>query len=538
MSISWNGRLRASLPGALVALAALLRAAALVRAPVLTIDESRYLVVSHHLRHGLGYTNWDGPETHVHPLHPALAALAGASLESLEARGRSVTFLASILLLVPVGLIAERLGGRLAALLALFLMAVHPWLVRASPSVQPESLYVLLVACALLILLDAVAARGHEAAGERAGWRFAAAGLLFGLAYLARPEGILVGLLGGGIAFLQARRARTARFIEPAVFVLGRLLAAAPYLWFLRRVTGEWTLTGKTAFVFFVDQSIHVSRDLLDAPRIHGDMMARYGGVLPYVAAHPAVVLASAARNGAHICFDLLPRALGPVGLLGLFALAVLLVLRRSMRPGSLLIASPCLTLVLLLLTYSSDRVAGTTLPFLLVLASLGLAAALESAPATWKRWRRALLLPALASLALAGWTPAAWRAWTQPSGRNGDGGGGEDDEARLVARVIARAAAAPGGQEGFITNNVVLSFYARDPRMFGPPGRYRSFRFDAPCAAIVTGIKEQGMHLAILDLNGFPPPPDLGDPACPLRPMARVEGPTRQRVVLILALS
>jgi len=167
MSIPRSGRLRASLPAALVTLGALLRAGALAEAPVLTIDESRYLVVSHHLRHGFGYTNWDGPETHVHPLHPALAALVGASLESLEARGRLVTFLASILLLVPVTFLALRLGGHLAALLALFLLAVHPWLVRASPSVQPESLYVLLVACALLILLDAAATRDHEVAGRR-----------------------------------------------------------------------------------------------------------------------------------------------------------------------------------------------------------------------------------------------------------------------------------------------------------------------------------------------------------------------------------
>ena len=96
---------------ALILISVGLRTSVLLRPPPINIDEARYLVAAHHLRSGVGYSDWRGPEIDIHPLHPALVAILGRSTGSLEARGRAVTFVCSLILLWPLGALARRLGG-------------------------------------------------------------------------------------------------------------------------------------------------------------------------------------------------------------------------------------------------------------------------------------------------------------------------------------------------------------------------------------------------------------------------------------------
>src|SRR2546422_925135 len=92
-------------------------------------------------------------------------------------------------------------------------------------------------------------------------------------------------------------------------------------------------------------------------------------------AAHPRAVLVAATRSLPRLAFSTLPRSLGPAGLVGCLACAALFLSRAESRRRLLLAATPCLTLLLLLFTFPNDRVAGTMVPFLLVLAATGLAA-------------------------------------------------------------------------------------------------------------------------------------------------------------------
>src|SRR6266487_3082833 len=147
--VSPHGRL---LTAALIVLAVGLRVAAFLDPPPLNTDEARYLIAAHHLRSGLGYADWRGPEVDIHPLHPFLVSRLGVDPASLEIRGRGVALLGSLLLLCPLYLAARRLGGPAAASFFLLLAGIHPWLVRGAAPAQPESLYVLLVAVAMGLL--------------------------------------------------------------------------------------------------------------------------------------------------------------------------------------------------------------------------------------------------------------------------------------------------------------------------------------------------------------------------------------------------
>src|SRR5947207_12346814 len=74
------------------------RVAAFLDAPPLNTDEARYLIAAHHLRSGMGYADWKGPEIDIHPLHPFVVCLMGADPASLEVRGRCVALVCSLLL--------------------------------------------------------------------------------------------------------------------------------------------------------------------------------------------------------------------------------------------------------------------------------------------------------------------------------------------------------------------------------------------------------------------------------------------------------
>jgi 4-amino-4-deoxy-L-arabinose transferase-like glycosyltransferase len=507
------------LPVALSGLALVLRLAAVGVAPPIDHDEVRYLIAAHRLGTASEYTGWMGPETHVHPLHPWLTSSAGGGRESLERRGRTVTLVAASLVLLPIAILAFRLGGRRVALVALLLTAVHPWLVRRSYRVEPESLYVLLTASAIGLLLPAAAS-----AMTTRNW--ALAGLLFGVAYLARPEGLLVGPLAGVMAAVMERKRGGRAAVGLALFVACLLLASSPYLLFLRRVTGGWTITGKADHVFIIGQAMGKTRDTAEARTAFWSVKAHWSGILPYVRSHPGEVLTGAAKSGLNLAFWVVPRALGPAGLLGCLVCVVLCRRRRDLRRPLLLILSPCSVLLLMLVVYTSERVVGSTVPFLLVTSALGLAALGARIP-PGRRRARALALGALVLGATAGWWPAAWRWWTAP----------HSTAPRFETEIVALAMSEAGARGRFMTNNPLLSFQAGDPLLFGPSGAYVLVDSEWSCADLVSHMRGQRTGVAVIDLAGMTWKGMSGDPACPLRAAHRLLKTEEDRAALILVL-
>ena len=176
-----------------------------------------------------------------HPLYPVILGLLQWVIRDWETAGRLVATAFGVALLVPAFALARDVIGRPVALLTAALLAVHPGLVRNSSSVLADSTYAFLLAAGVWLGWRAIAA-AHRAL-------LPVAGVVLGLAYLVRPEAALYLASLLIVALILAVRDRT--WLGWAPWIVGGLvgfsLMAAPYLVYLRRSLGHWTLSGKVA---------------------------------------------------------------------------------------------------------------------------------------------------------------------------------------------------------------------------------------------------------------------------------------------------
>lgn len=216
------------------------------RGDYIAFDEGFYLLLARSLANGDGYSLIGIPHTALSPLFPVLAAGLGSALDSWIWGGRIVAALASGLLVLPAWAIFRRLVEPRTAFLAVALIAVMPSL---APFVVPfwigADLWVGAEPLLHLFLYAAVAL--WLSADQRGGLlRWAGAGALFGLAFLSRPEAIIVwGLLGLVTLGIAAVEKSPRRLAGAALMGLGLMVVCMPYWSYLHDVTGRWTLTGR-----------------------------------------------------------------------------------------------------------------------------------------------------------------------------------------------------------------------------------------------------------------------------------------------------
>lgn len=207
-------------------------------------DEVDYLLLGRNLLNGQGFTNPDGsPHLVFPPGYPFVVGTLTRLVGDLEWASNLAYVLCGGLLLFPVFAIARRLYGTPTAWLGVLLVAVCPAL---SVSVlywgsMTEPLYTCLVYGGLAALLAGL---------EEQRWGLLpTAGLLFGLAYLVRPEafGHVAMSLLVILAWLMRRGTRMLRQTCWAIggCVVAFAFVAAPYVWYLHTHTGQWLLTGK-----------------------------------------------------------------------------------------------------------------------------------------------------------------------------------------------------------------------------------------------------------------------------------------------------
>jgi hypothetical protein len=228
------------------------------------VDTLAYLEVGRNLLGGDGYTRGGDPELHFPPLVPVgLRALELVTRSEMAAVG-TWNVLTSLAVVIALVALAHRLwrDDRVTvavAWLAGMTAGLGPVFFRASSGSEAPSLALLLAAA--LAALRAVDGRGptRPTARARAPW-LVATGLLVGLAYLARPEALLPGLLVGlGTAGWVARRSRPPDDLPPSpaararaavvplgAFGLGVTVLVAPYVAYLHSHTGSWELTAKS----------------------------------------------------------------------------------------------------------------------------------------------------------------------------------------------------------------------------------------------------------------------------------------------------
>jgi len=136
------------------------------------------------------------------------------------------------------------------------------------------------------------------------GGRHFATGLLFGYAYLIRPEALLV---AGGLMLLHFLRERR----PPWRMAVGIAVPVIPYLLFLRHMTGEWSLSSKA---YFLEKTLNEHQGgaylqlILDNLGVHLPLVVQVLGV-PLVV---LVLVGAVARPGRWLLF-MTPALLPPL---------------------------------------------------------------------------------------------------------------------------------------------------------------------------------------------------------------------------------
>jgi hypothetical protein len=238
---------------ALAALAFLLRFARWERTAVLFNDGPVFLALAARSAEGTFEVLLQHP---FHPLYPlaiaAMHALGAPFGMGFETAGALVSALAGSASVVAIWALVRAAFGPREALVAAALLAIHAAAVDVGGDIQSESLYLALVLGAAAALWRATSA-GHAGFGI-------AAGVLAGLAYLTRPEGIGLALVGAGLAGWRGIRGHVpfARALRTAVAIgLGAALLAAPYVAALSLRSGELTLTRKKSVGWIVGAEGH-----------------------------------------------------------------------------------------------------------------------------------------------------------------------------------------------------------------------------------------------------------------------------------------
>jgi 4-amino-4-deoxy-L-arabinose transferase-like glycosyltransferase len=234
-------------PWVLAALAIVLRLAMFAgRGDYVAFDEGWYLLLGRNLLAGDGFSLSGLRHSALSPLFPLLAGSVDRVIGDAVWSGRIVAATAAGLLVIPCWSIFNRMAGRRTAVLASVVVIslpglaafVVPYWIRRDLWVGAEPLLNLFLFSAIALVL-----RGRQ---TRRTFDWLAAGACFALAYLARPEAILVlGIVGLLIGVGATIRREVEQLSRAAVMALAFCIVVTPYWLYLHDTLGRWTITGR-----------------------------------------------------------------------------------------------------------------------------------------------------------------------------------------------------------------------------------------------------------------------------------------------------
>lgn len=238
---------------------------------VVTNDAVTYVTSGHNIWEGNGYVRDDVPELHFPPFYPFVVGGVWEITGDAQSAVSTVTLLSGTLLILPLASIARLARGDRAGIAAAWIAALATGLTDTvvNSGSGNEAIYLLLLLLALRVSL-AVGSRPplHRTIGA------ALVGLLAGLAFLTRPEGLFyvplllaIVTLPGMRTWWRERRDRatmpssdgkTSKAGRPTMprlavsalaatgLLVGLAVCVVPYAEFLHSHTGRWELTAKT----------------------------------------------------------------------------------------------------------------------------------------------------------------------------------------------------------------------------------------------------------------------------------------------------
>ncbi len=297
-SKQWRRRVLAVIAVALVA-----RVVCVLGQPLIGADSARFLAATEMVEKG----QYNGTlREDYHPLpafvfataNRAIGAVVGESEDARAARQRRefAAYLAGVI----AGVIAvwammdltRRLFPAVSPVMVGLLAALHPYLVRTSADIMSDGIFIAMFLIALR--------QAHDTLQRRSLLAAAVTGGAIGLAYLSRPEAlVLVPTIG--LYWISAQRREPGRWVaNSGLLALGVVALVFPYVLALFYDSGEWMLTRKkslSALLGLVDtapvQAEILRAGVVDAlfdPRAAWRVLTRWFFASPEVLAVATVV--------------------------------------------------------------------------------------------------------------------------------------------------------------------------------------------------------------------------------------------------------
>lgn len=311
------------------------------------------------------------------PLYPLLIGLCSLACPDLELCGRLVSAFFGALLVLPLFFIARWAFGVKTALISSLLAAFYPNLCQFSSAVLSESTFLFLF---LLGLLSSGAALFRKRPTL-----FLLAGLVWGLAYMTRPEGIGFFALTAVIVAVRFAIERKARHLASfCLLAAGFLIISASYLIHLKHDTGQWTIGKQSPLNLALGENVGGSLDWgtafeqcyfglsEDGTKVGTEMiLEKKQGVLNYALSNPASLAKRYIVNLHLINKYVIPGLAHPLVLI-LFAAGIFLGEPAATRRASLLFVA-CLPYLAFPLFIVDPRYFLPLAPIIIIWAARGI---------------------------------------------------------------------------------------------------------------------------------------------------------------------
>ncbi len=213
----------------------LIRLTAWMGAAIFGTDGCHYLLMADRLGAGRFH---DALSIAYHPMYPLLTAMGRIPLQDTALAAGLVSITLGAAAVFPLFLLVRAVFGRAEAFVAALLYAFNPSLIDVQSDVMTEGTFSFFFLSAMALTWRIL----EEPAPSRA----VVLGLAAAAAYLTRPEGVLAAVLAVAwpIVELARRRDRVAsRTAAVALTLVALVLAASPYLLWIRSVKGHWDLS-------------------------------------------------------------------------------------------------------------------------------------------------------------------------------------------------------------------------------------------------------------------------------------------------------
>lgn len=237
----------------LVGLAVLVRTILALNTCLIGTDSRQFLVMAERLFDG----NFNfALAMRYHPLYSMMTAMGHFVIPTIETSAVVVSILFGSLAVLPLFVLTRDIWGHRIALITCLFYIFSPPFVEVQADVMSEGLFIFLFLSGLALLWKTL---------RTPQWAyFVIVGLLGGLAYLTRLEGILIPLVGAlwiGIGMLTPPDRRTVgRFVLGGVLMLAVFCVLGyPYVLWVHKATGEWRPSAKGSYTTLIksaDESV------------------------------------------------------------------------------------------------------------------------------------------------------------------------------------------------------------------------------------------------------------------------------------------